>query len=418
MNQHQQRARVLVEQGRYDLAEKELRQALAADPDDGYCHALLALCLCEQEKYDAATDEAKRAIGLAPDVPFSHFLMGRVLLERNHFPEAAAAADQALRLDPSNADHYWLRGAIDLQQRDWSAALRNAEGGLAQNPEHIGCNNLRALALVKLGRNAEAGATIGSALARDPDNAFTHANQGWALLHQRDHRKALEHFREALRLEPGLDFARAGLVEALKAKNPIYGLMLRYFLWMSRLSGRAQWLIILGGFFGYRFLSRVARENPEVAPWVNPVLIAYIAFALMTWIAVPLFNLLLRFSRDGRHALTREDVVATNWVGGLLLPALVCFAVWLPTENLFALFGMIYFGLLLPPVAAVFQCRAGWPRRWMTVYAVALALLGVACVPMALLQMPGFLIAVQAFLWGSFLSGFVANGLMAVIPRR
>ncbi len=50
--------------------------------------------------------------------------------------------------------------------------------------------------------------TLGSALANDPENALTHANQGWALLHRGDHERALEHFREALRIDPELEWAR------------------------------------------------------------------------------------------------------------------------------------------------------------------------------------------------------------------
>ena len=66
------------------------------------------------------------------------------------------------------------------------------------------------MALVRLGRRDEAGATLEAALARDPENAVTHANQGWARLHAGDFRGALEHFREALRLNPSLEWARAG----------------------------------------------------------------------------------------------------------------------------------------------------------------------------------------------------------------
>src|SRR5262249_17996730 len=198
------------------------------------------------------------------------------------------------------------------------------EGGLALDPEHVGCTNLRAMALVKLGRNAEAGAALADTLANDPENAFSHANQGWALLHQGQPRQALEHFREALRLEPGLEFARAGILEAIKARNPVYGLMLRYFLWMGRLRRGAHWAVILGLYFVFNcVLGNMADANPAWRPWVMPLQVAYIAFVVLTWIAEPLFNLLLRLDRFGRHALTREEIVATNWVGGLLTPALV-----------------------------------------------------------------------------------------------
>src|SRR5262249_45363590 len=105
--------------------------------------------------------------------------------------------------------------------------------------------------------------------------------------------------------DPTLEFARYGIVEALKSKNLIYALFLRYFLWMGRLSSQVQWAIVLGGFFGYQLLAGVARRNPNLSPWLVPILVAYAVFALMTWIAAPLFNLLLRLDRYGRYALSR-----------------------------------------------------------------------------------------------------------------
>src|SRR5206468_3894993 len=146
-----------------------------------------------------------------------------------------------------------------------------AEQGLQLDPEHVGCANLRAMAMVKLGRKAEAGATIDAALAKNPDNALTHANQGWTLLEKGDAKKALEHFCEALRLDPENAWARHGIVEALKARNLIYAVMLKYFLWMSKLSRQAQWAIILIGYFGNQMLGSMARTNPRLAPWVLPL---------------------------------------------------------------------------------------------------------------------------------------------------
>ncbi|MDB5311521.1 MAG: tetratricopeptide repeat protein [Gemmataceae bacterium] len=45
---------------------------------------------------------------------------------------------------------------------------------------------------------------------------------GWALLHARQPAEALTHFREALRLDPTNEWARDGLIEALKARYWVY----------------------------------------------------------------------------------------------------------------------------------------------------------------------------------------------------
>jgi tetratricopeptide (TPR) repeat protein len=419
MDKHYERAWVLLGQRRYDLAADELRLALANDPNDATLHALLGLCLVEAEQWGPATEEARQAVHLGPDLSLGHYVLARALSGRNRLGEAEAAAREALRLDPEDADHYGLLASIQYDQRRWQDALKTAEEGLEKDAEHVGCTNLRAMALVKLGRAGDAQATLSDVLALDPENALSHASQGWALLHQGQTRPALEHFREALRLEPGLDFARAGIVEAMKARNPIYGVMLRYFLFMGRLSRRAQWAIILGLYFGQRALAGLAQQDPAWKPWVTPILVVYVAFAVLTWLAGPLFNLLLRLDRFGRHALSREQVVASNWVGALLVPALVSVVAWFVTRSDLWFLAMIYFGLLLLPVAGAFAVPAGWPRRLMAVYAGALALTPLAAVAAVAAGVPGLVgTLVVGFLWGTLLSGLVANGLMMVRPLR
>jgi tetratricopeptide (TPR) repeat protein len=370
---------MLYEQSRHELAEEQLRQALAAEPDDPHAHALLALCLARREKFEEAATEARQAIQLAPDFDFAHYAHASVLHDRNHLDAAHRAIEEALRLAPEDADYWALLSQIRLDQRQWSPALEAAERGLQFVPDHVACTNLRAIALVKLGRKAEAGATIEAALARDPGNAVTHANQGWTLLEQSQPAKALEHFRESLRLDPTNEWARAGIVEALKARNVIYGAMLRYFLWMSRLPAGVQWGIILGGYFLNRMLGAAVKSNPNLAPWILPIRIVYLAAALLTWTADPLFNLLLRVNRFGRLALSDEQRTASSWFGATVFLALASLALCLVYgfNNMFVLSALV-FGFLMVPVAGTFKASAGWPRTLLLCYTVGLALVGIA----------------------------------------
>ncbi len=429
MSHHLDRALILFEQSRLDLAEKELRLALSAEPDHPRAHALLALCLAKREKFADATEEARRAIALAPDQPFCHYVMGSVLHERHRFDEAAEAVEEAIRLYPEAADFWALLAAIRFNQRRWPAALEAAQTGLSHDAEHTGCNNLRAMALVKLGRKAEAGVTIDAALARDPEDAFSHANMGWTLLHQGDSKKALEHFREALRIDPTMEFARAGIVEALKARNIIYALMLRYFLWMSSLSRRAQWLIIIGGFIGYRYLFSLVEDKPELGPWLWPVLGAYIAFAIMTWIADPLFNLTLRLSRFGRMALSREQRSASNWLGGYLILLAVSTLAWILSDHFWFELNVGLWLMLGLPFAGTIRLSAGWPRQVMIGLTTVLALLALVLLFMetAVSLNPEwdgpevdrtFRVVFSCFTWGVILSTWAAMILAGVQLRR
>ena len=155
-------------QDRLELAAEQFRLVLAAEPDHAEAHALLSLCLVSQERFDEAESEARQAVGLAPDDAFSHYALARVLIARNRLDEAVAAIAESLRAEPEDADYHAVHAEIRFARREWAETLAAAENGLRFDPEHVVCNNLRALALVKLGRAKEAGETIDATLARSP----------------------------------------------------------------------------------------------------------------------------------------------------------------------------------------------------------------------------------------------------------
>ena len=416
-----QRGLLLYQQSRYEMAENELRQALATEPGDAYAHAVLALCLIERKQPDEATSEAQQAVHLAPDMPFAHYALAKAWYDRDDYDAARSAIKEAIRLDPEDPDFRFLLGAIHFDERRFEDALRAADAGLAIDPEHDGCTNLRVMALVKRGRTAEAVDVTESALARNPENSATHANRGWTLLEQSKANEALGHFRESLRLDPENEWARAGIVEALKARNPIYALLLRYFLWMSKLSRQAQWGVIIGGYFANKVMTGAARSNPDLAPWLLPFRVLYVAFVVLTWTAEPLFNLLLRLNRFGRLALSREQIVESNWIGSVMLLALLSLGacvVW-GFDTPFLVAAMV-FGFLIIPVAGTLKTSSAKARRTMWIYTGVLATLGLislgSAVSAADNKGPGGLFGL--FLLGVVAAPWVANYMIMQRPGR
>lgn len=423
-NPHLKRGLLLVQQSRHELAEQELRRALADDPNEPFAHGLLALCLVARKAFQEATSEAQHAIHLAPDLPFAHHALAVVFYERNRLSEAEAAIREAIMLDPYRVEQFGLLAAIKLGERQWQAALAAAEQGLAIDPEDAECINHRARALNKLGRTVGAAEALESALARAPEDDDAHANMGWTRLQQGRGREALEHFREALRLNPESDSARAGIVEALKSRNPIYRLMLGYFLWISRLSRRAQWGVVIGGYVGYQFLCGLAQTSPDLAVWIQPLLWLYLAFVLLTWLGVPVFNLLLRLNRFGRLALSRDQIVASNWVGLNLLSALLLFVIGVILNDLGVLTIALMFGVLVIPVSATCRLHRGWPRNMMALYTVGLLLciLGISAAMLLTTERGDFAdrilgSLIMIFVIGLFVSQFVANALAHQRPK-
>lgn len=384
MNAAVLRAKLLIGQSRWELAQNELRHALTEDVQNAEAHSLLGLCLAQLEKYAEAEEEARSAVGLAPDDAHCHAILAMVLADRRKYADAAEAAEQAAALDPSEPEIFATLAQIRHAQEDWPGMLEAAETGLALDPENVRCNNLRAMALVKLGRKAEAGQTLDAALARQPDNAFTHANRGWALLESGKQNEALDHFREALSFDPTMEWSRAGIVEALKAKNIVYRWLLRYFLWMAKLSPRARWGFVIGAFLLQRLLASYVQEHPGSGPFLLPIVYTYCVFALLTWLSQPLFNLLLFTDKLGRRALTSDQKIQAFAVAGVLIVA-IGIAVTTPfvgTADLRQLGyeSAFYLGLVSLPTSAITFCQRGWPR-W-TMVAATVGLAAMALVPL------------------------------------
>ncbi|REK12230.1 MAG: tetratricopeptide repeat protein [Planctomycetota bacterium] len=425
-----QRALVLIEQERYQQAEGELRQALVADPNDAEAHAALAICLAGLEKYAEATEAAGMAIGLAPDEPFGFYARAFVYQRRNWFAEAEKDIRQAIMLAPERASLYSLLGVILLDRRRWQEAADAAEQGLRLDPEDADCTNVRARALVLLRRKVDAQDAIEASLARHPEDATSHANLGWTLIERGQYEKAMEHFREALRLEPNSEWARLGIIEALKARRLFYRIVLRYFLWIQKFSSRGQWFIIIGAWVIYRGLRTVAAENPALAPWLYPFIGLYIAWVISTWMAGPLFNLSLFLDRFGRLALSRDEKTTAMLVGGCLASALVCLVAWLVTGRAVLGVAALFSALLIPPVSRIYTCASGWPRTAMVLLTVGLIVVGAASlafqvaggedpqdqVHQAMSSLSVLLLLV--FVIGALASQLAANALVSVRPRR
>jgi hypothetical protein len=185
---------------------------------------------------------------------------------------------------------------------------------------------------------------------------------------------------------------------------------------MAKLSRRGQWMVILGVYFANRLLTQAARASESLAPWLLPLRILLAVFVLLTWTAQPLFNLMLRLNRFGRLALSREQIVESNWIGGALLLALLSLGAYLAagrSEPL--LLAAIVSGLLIIPLGGTFSISHGWPRTAMWVYTGMLALLGLASVSTTTVTTAdGFgknLGVFIVFLLGVVLSMWVANFL-------
>lgn len=422
MSQHLLRAELLIEQGMYERALAELQQQLRDDPQDAYALARQSLCLAELGRLPEAITQAQAAIGWAPDAAYAHFALARARTAQKKYAEAMRAVDEAIALEPHEVVYFGLKSVIHLQRYEWAEALTAADQGLAIDPEHAGCLNSRIFALTKLGRKAEAAMTAENALARNPMVAETHASHGWTLLQNGQWAAARTHFLEALRLEPDLEWAQRGLVESIKARNPVYRVLLYYVFLMTRLSPKVQLALVFGGMLGINVLSQISKASPALTLPVTAIIVIYMLAVYFVWVAEPLGNLLLRLHPLGKHALSRDQRHGANLIGMCYLIAaghvgLAATGMPFGWESVFRWIALVV------PASAVFRCAAGKPRWIMAAATAALGCLGIV-LPVVTFLTPLANVSEESALGGLVLLGlnnywlgiglstWLANGLL------
>ena len=383
MSAHFQRGLLLESQSRFAHAADEYRRHLADDPDDALGHTHLAICLVQAQKYEEATRHAQLATSLNPEDPSTFWALAAVMHLRGRQPEAMQAINQAISLNLELPFLYLLRAQLWMERKNWNEALQDAERGLEIEPDHVECLNVKAQALVQLNRRIEAGESLKWALAHDAENDRTHATLGWSLLEQGQSQQAMEHFREALRLNPDSNWARSGILEAMKSRNFIYRFFLAYLFAMSKLKNGAAWAIIIGAFVVVQFVGYLQDTYPNWSGPLSLVIVIYLAFALMTWLAFPLSNLVLLTSRFGRLALTPDHRRGALLLGIVLLLCIGALIVYVIFGGLHWQFAAIRAGLLTLPAAGIYLVRAGKPRRMMTIVTAVLALVGLGSLPLS-----------------------------------
>ena len=311
-----------LELGRYKDAEQRFKDALASEPDSDALLALLAHAVHSQDGRDAeALEIIDRAIAVEPNDGGHHTMRAFILNSLDRHQDALTSARMAQSLEPYSEQALAAQSQAHVLMKDWPDAERTARAALAIDPEYSMAANLLAESLRNQGRDVENRAQIAGMLERDPENAYTHHSAGWAALQRGDHRAAETHFREALRLSPGQEGARQGLLASFRARSPFYSGYLRYCLWMGRLKEKSQWMVILGFYLGFRLLRALAgRVSTTLALAIGAL---YLLLVLWAFVANAVGNFILLFDRFARYALTRNETVEACVAGGSVVAGLL-----------------------------------------------------------------------------------------------
>lgn len=315
-----QRAEFFMHQDRYKEAQGELAKAIAQEPDNAKAHSMMAFCMHRQKAKDAKL-MAQRAVGLDPQSQYSLNILGHICFEARDFKCAEKALRDSLRISPYSAYALGILALTLGALSRWQECLQCAEAGLEIDPDDTNCHNARVKALAILGRKADAQRAVYDAMSENSEEPLAQTGVGWAQLRMGRHKEAIEHFREALRLDPNMEYAREGMVEALRARFPVYRLLIAFRTWLIRMPNGLRSTVTIGLYV----MARVMIE------YGNPVLFTigaiYVSFVIFSWLGGPILNMTLLAHPLGRIALSRNEKKEAIALASLFVATGAAFAI-------------------------------------------------------------------------------------------
>ncbi|MAW96075.1 MULTISPECIES: tetratricopeptide repeat protein [unclassified Leeuwenhoekiella] len=361
----------LFELGRYEEAAKQLSE----NPADFTARYYLMLCYYNLNQYDRAELMTAQLLAEDPNQPDVFFIKAQIAKQQDKHADAQKFIDEAISIDPEDADYFGFKAGLLLDKKNYEEALHLANHGLSMDAKNSYCLNLRAQILTKLDRKEEASETVENILYDNPEDSFSHTNVGWVALEHGDHKKAMEHFRMALQLNPNNEYARNGMSTALKANNFIYRWHLKYAFWISKQTGKNQWIFIIGIYLAYRFSVKLLGEA-GLSVLAVPLIIAYLLFALGGWMIDPISNAILSLDRNGKFLLDQNEKYSGILIVTLALTALV-------TGSVFYATGIAYFAALglaslcaMVPLPNSFLRYSKTSRYFALIYGLLILLVG------------------------------------------
>jgi hypothetical protein len=206
------------------------------------------------------------------------------------------------------------------------------------------------------------------------------------------------------------------MLEALKATNPVYRLFLKYAFWMSNLTAKYQWGVIIGFYLGFRVLRTIARSNEALQPFIIPLVFALALVAFSTWIIAPISNLFLRFNKYGQLLLGKKEKLSSNLVavslGVFIIGLLLYFA--LSDEKMLSI-AVYGFAMMLPLGTMLSPSKN---KYGLLVYTIILAVVGLIAIRMTFSTGEMFNSVTIVFILGFIAFQWIANYLLIKEDNR
>jgi len=185
-----------------ESAEKQLRLAIEADPNNSLAHSNLGNLLYDLGRTDEAEKQYRLAIKSGPNFAPAYYNFGVLLYDLERKDEAEVQLRLAIKSDPNFASAHYNLGVLlsELGRKD--EAEEQYYLAIKSDPNHAEAHSNLGVLLKNLGRKVEAEEQYRLAIKSDPNLAVAHNNYANLLRDRGRFGEAEKEVRIALDLDP------------------------------------------------------------------------------------------------------------------------------------------------------------------------------------------------------------------------
>jgi tetratricopeptide (TPR) repeat protein len=206
---------VLQKQGRWQDARDQYTEAVRLNPKEPQAHVNLATARLSLQDIDGALEEFHAAVRVAPSYAEAHNDLGGALEKLGRIAEAEAAYREAARLSPDTAQPFYNLAGLLMRQGKLDDAAAQYRAAIRVQPDYAKAHNNLGTVLRQQGHLADAVEEFRATVRLLPNSGPAHRNLGNALREQGQLTEALAEYREAMNDSSAVDanlFADMGTV--------------------------------------------------------------------------------------------------------------------------------------------------------------------------------------------------------------